>query len=101
MTRAIFNLRHKSLARANTIVLGSVVATVLLSHFPRVRPDAWIVIPAMLVVLGTLDTLRNIRPRWSFYHAGVILCVYMDLMAISLVLFFLFYPYLNLGARNI
>ena len=32
--------------------------------------------------------------RWSFYHGGVILCLYMDLMAITLVLFFLLYPYL-------
>ena len=101
MTRAIFNLRHKSLVRANTVVLGSVGASILLSHFPHVRPDLWIIIPAMLAMLGTVDTLRNIDRRWSLYHAGVILCVYMDLMAVSLVLFFLFYPFLNLGARNI
>jgi hypothetical protein len=34
------------------------------------------------------------RKRWSFYHGGVLLCLYMDLMAICLILFFLFYPYL-------
>jgi hypothetical protein len=34
------------------------------------------------------------RRRWSYYHAGVVLCIYMDLMAITLILFFLLYPYL-------
>jgi len=34
------------------------------------------------------------QPRWNFYHGGVILCIYMDLMAISLILFFLICPYL-------
>ena len=101
MTRAVFNLRHKSLARGNTVVLGSALAAILLSHFPQVRPDFWIAIPAVLAVLGTLDTVRNIGRRWSLYHAGVLLCVYMDMMATVLVLFFLFYPFLNLGARNI
>jgi hypothetical protein len=39
--------------------------------------------------------------RWSFYHAGVILSLYMDLMAITLVLFFLLYPYLvSLGSSR-
>jgi hypothetical protein len=34
------------------------------------------------------------RKRWSFYHGGVLLCLYMDLLAITLILFFLLYPYL-------
>ena len=52
-------------------------------------------LPALGALVGTADTLRCLRPRWSFYHAGVILCVYMDLMALSLVLFLLFYPYFS------
>ena len=45
-------------------------------------------------ILGTADTVRCIQRRWSFYHGGVLLCLYMDLMAITLVLFLLLYPYL-------
>jgi len=102
MTRAIFNPREKSLIRANVLVLGSTAAAILLSHFPRVRPDAWIVVPALLVLVGTADTFRHIiGGRWSFRHLGVLLCLYMDLMATFLVLFFLFYPYCNFGFRNI
>lgn len=33
------------------------------------------------------------RKRWGFYHGGVVLCIYMDLMALTLILFFLLYPY--------
>ncbi len=33
--------------------------------------------------------------RWNFYHGGVILCIYMDLMALGMILFFLLYPYIT------
>jgi hypothetical protein len=33
------------------------------------------------------------RTKWSWYHGGVVLLIYMDLMAISMILFFLLYPY--------
>ena len=32
------------------------------------------------------------RRRWNFYHGGVILCIYMDLMVLVLVAFLLLYP---------
>jgi hypothetical protein len=94
---ALFDLRQRSLARGNTVVLGSVLAAGALAHFPHVRPTLWVLAPAALVFAGTADTVRNIRPRWSFYHAGVMLCLYMDLMSIFLVLFFLIYPFLDFG----
>jgi len=31
--------------------------------------------------------------RWSFYHGGVLLCLYMDLLILTLVFFFLFFPF--------
>jgi hypothetical protein len=34
------------------------------------------------------------QPRWSFYHGGVVLLLFMDMMAICLILFFLLFPYL-------
>ena len=35
------------------------------------------------------------QSRWNWYHGGVILCVYMDLMALIIILFFLLYPYMH------
>jgi hypothetical protein len=32
------------------------------------------------------------QKTWNFYHGGVVLCLYMDLMVLIVILFFLFYP---------
>lgn len=91
---AVFNPRRRSLLRGNLLVLGSFAAAFRLSDFPHSRATLLLAIPAVLALLGAFDTIRCMQLRWSFYHAGVILCLYMDLMAISLILFFLFSPYL-------
>jgi len=44
-------------------------------------------------MLGMLDTLRCMRPKRDLYHAGVIMCLFMDLLALCLILFFLLFPY--------
>ncbi len=75
------------------LVWTSVIAAILLSNFPHNRATLLNIIPATVAVAGTLDTLRCIRRRWSFYHAGVIFCLYMDLMAVFIILFLLIYPY--------
>jgi hypothetical protein len=71
-----------------------VAAALLLSHFPHNHPTPLIVLPALVAILGMLDTVRCMQPRWNFYHGGVLLCIYMDLMAICLILFLLLYPYM-------
>jgi hypothetical protein len=88
-----FNPRTRSLARGNVLVLGSVFAAIPISHFPHIRPTLWLLLPALSSLIGTAETVRCIQRRWSLYHAGVILCIYMDLMGVSLVLFLLLYPY--------
>jgi hypothetical protein len=90
---ALFNLRVRSLARANIIVILSLAAATLLSRAPHLQANKLLVLPALGCLLGLAETVRCMRRRWSFYHGGVILCIYMDLMAITLVLFFLLYPY--------
>ena len=91
-TTAFFNPRMRSLPRGNLLVLGSLTAAMFLSHFPHLRANNWLVAPLLGIMLGTLDTLRCMRTRWNFYHGGVILCVYMDLMVLVLVAFLLLYP---------
>jgi hypothetical protein len=94
LSPAIFNIRLRSLARGNLIVLVSLVAATLISRAPHLRATPLLLLPTFGCLLGTADTVRCMRTRWSFYHGGVVLCVYMDLLAITLVLFFLLYPYL-------
>lgn len=94
MTPPIFNPRVRSLARGNIIVLTSLAIATLISKFPHLRATPWLVIPAFGCLVGMADTLRCVQQRWSLDHGGVLLCLYMDLLAIMLVLFFLLYPYL-------
>ena len=93
VTPAFLNPRVRSLARGNILVVGSLVAATLISGFPHMRTTPLLILPLLGSLLGTIDTIRCIRRRWSFYHGGVILCIYMDLMAVSITLFFLLYPY--------
>ena len=93
VTPAILNPRVHSLRRASVLVLGSLAIAIPLSHFPRIQRAPLLILPVLVAMVGTADTVRCIQRRWSFYHAGVILFIYMDLMTLMLMLFFLFYPY--------
>jgi hypothetical protein len=89
----ILNPRQKSLARGNVLVLGSLIIATLISHAPHLRPTLWLILPVLTMIVGTGETARCMQKRWSFYHGGVLLCIYMDLMALAMALFFLLYPY--------
>ena len=91
-TTTFFNPRFRSLPRGNLLVLGSVLAALLLSHFPHLEASPSLLLPLLGIALGTADTARCMRKRWNFYHGGVLLCMYMDLLALVLVLFLLLYP---------
>jgi hypothetical protein len=89
---ALTDWRQRSLVRANLLVLGSLLVSFWLSDFPHNRLNYWLAIPLLCAIAGTVDTCRNMRTRWSWYHGGVVLCAYMDLMAVLLIAFFLIYP---------
>ncbi len=88
-----FNWRYRSLLRGGILVLLSLGVSILLSGFPNNRQNPWIAVFAFIAIAGMTDHLRCMRTRWSWYHGGVILLVYMDLMALCMILFFLLYPY--------
>jgi hypothetical protein len=91
---AVFNLRRRSLLRGNLLVLGSFAVSFRLSDFPRTRATPLLISPAALAMFGMFDTLRCMQPRRNLYHGGVMLLLFMDMLAICLILFFLFFPYL-------
>jgi hypothetical protein len=91
---AFFHAGRPSLFRANTLVLGSFFATYLLAGFPRTAAHPLLLIPALLAAVGTVDTARCLTPRRDLHHAGIILCLFMDLLALTLIFFFLLFPYL-------
>ena len=89
-----FNPRFRSLGRGTVVVLASLVAAFMLSDFPQNQPTLLLAIPSITAMLGTADTIRCMQARWNFYHGGVVLCIYMDLMAVTMILFFFLYPYI-------
>jgi hypothetical protein len=90
---SFFNPRKQSLLRGILLVLISLFASIFLSGFPQVRATPVLVFPALAAAAGTADTVRCMQRRWSFYHGGVLLLIYMDLMALCMILFLLLYPY--------
>lgn len=95
MQYAIFNVRCKSLVRGTGLVLVSLVAALFCAGFPDVHPTLWVVLPAALATYGTWETSRCLRRQWSFYHGGVVLLLYADVLVVALILFLLFYPYMR------
>jgi hypothetical protein len=91
---AAFDFRRRSFARANLIVLGSFFVSFYLSGFPGNRPNILLIIPAITAAIGTIDTLRCLTPQRNLHHAGIILCLFMDLLVLTLIFFFLCFPYL-------
>ncbi len=77
------------------MVLASLLAAFLMAGWPDDRPSVKLLIPTLTAVLGTWDTVRCLRVHWDLYSGGVLLLIYMDIMALAMILFLLLYPYGN------
>jgi len=89
----LLNPRKGSPLRGTLVVLASLLIAFRIADFPRNRASLFLALPAAFAILGTIDTVRCMQRRWSFYHAGVILLIYMDLMALFMIFFLFLYPY--------
>lgn len=93
MRYAVFNIRARSLVRGTVLSLGSLVLAFSLGGFPNVHGTALMVVPVVLSGWGTWETTRCLQRRWSFYHGGVLLLLYADVLVLALAVFLLLYPY--------
>ena len=93
MVFSALNPRNRSLPRGPVLVVGSLVLAFSLAGFPDDRASLKLIIPTLLATLGTWDTIRCLQHRWSFYHGAVVVLIYMDIMALCMILFLLLYPY--------
>lgn len=93
MQHAVFHIRSRSLLRGTAIVLASLATALAFSGFPDLRPSPWMALPALGAFYGTWETTRCLRQQWSFYHFGVMLLLYADILILALMVFMLFYPY--------
>lgn len=89
----IFHLHQRSLLRGTLLALGSLWVSFRLSGFPEVHPCFWLILPLLATCAATWDTARCLQKRWSFYHGGVILLIYVDLMILLMISFLLLAPF--------
>lgn len=90
---SILQLRRKSLLRGTSLALASMLIALRISGFPQVHVCLWLILPLLAVCAAIWDTARCLQKRWNFYHGGVILLLYVDLMILLMISFLLLAPY--------
>lgn len=85
----LFRLRQRSLARGIVLSLGAMMASMRLAGFPRIEAlhgSPWQLALLPVALLGMMETARCLNRTWSFYHAGVLILLYTDLMILAMIL---------------
>ncbi len=91
----LFRIRQRSLSRGLTLSLGALAASMWLAGFPggeHLHASVWQFVPVLAAGCGMVETARCLGPRWSLYHAGVLILLYAELMILALAVFFWVYP---------
>jgi hypothetical protein len=91
--RTFVQPRNRSLSRGNVLVVSAIVLAYHWSGFPHCHASPLLFLPMIFSLLGAVDTARCMRKRWDFYHAGVLLLLYADLMTVAMLTFLCLYPY--------
>lgn len=92
---SVFRFRQKSLVRAVVLSLGAFAASLRLAGFPYIdhlHGSAWQILALAVAVWGMAETARCLQHRWSFYHAGVLLLLYSDLMILVAIVVLIIVP---------
>jgi CO dehydrogenase/acetyl-CoA synthase gamma subunit (corrinoid Fe-S protein) len=92
---SIFRLRQKSLVRAILLSLGAFAASLRLAGFPHIENihgSHWQILALLIAAWGMAETARCLQRRWSFYHAGVLILLYADLMILAAIVVMLSVP---------
>ena len=85
---SIFRLRQKSLPRAILLSVGAFFASLRLAGFPYIQNlhgSSWQFLALLVGAWGMAETARCLQRRWSFYHAGVMLLLYADLLILAAI----------------
>ncbi|MGA7339435.1 MAG: permease [Terracidiphilus sp.] len=85
---SIFRLRQRSLVRGILLSMGAFAASLRLAGFPHIEDihgSNWQILTLLVAAWGMAETARCLRRKWSFYHAGVLILLYSDLMILAAI----------------
>lgn len=92
---AFFRLRRRSLPRGIVLALVAFGTSLRLGGFPNLsalHASRWQICAALIAFWAMFETARCLGPRWSLYHAGVLLLLYTDLMILAMAVVLFLYP---------
>jgi hypothetical protein len=92
---AIFRLRQKSLVRGAALALGAFAVSLRLAGFPdlmHLHGSRWQLVCLVFAVWGMFEIARCLQRRWTFYHGGVLLLLYTNLIIMAMIVLFAIYP---------
>ena len=81
--------------RAVLLSLGAFAASLHLAGFPHIESlhgSYWQILALLVAVWGMAETARCLQRKWSFYHAGVLILLYSELMILAAIVVMLFAP---------
>jgi len=81
----ILNPARRSLLRSNVLVWASFWTAWPVYQDPSGIFASWMPLAAVVAILGTADTCRNLRKHRDLHHAGVLLMIWADLLAVTLL----------------
>lgn len=86
---SILQLRRRSLTRGVVLAVGAGAASLRLAGFPRIEAlhgSHWQMALLPAAFWGMMETARCLDRKWSWYHAGVLILLYSELMILALIL---------------
>ena len=92
---AIFRLRQKSLVRGVALSLGAFIASLRLAGFPHIENlhgSRWQLACLLFAAGGMIEIARCLQRKWNFYHGGVLLLLYTNLMILAMIGLLAIYP---------
>jgi len=75
--------------------VGAFAASLLLAGFPHVESlhgSRWQFTALLVAAWGMAETARCLQRRWSFYHAGVLILLYSELMIMASIVVLMAVP---------
>jgi CO dehydrogenase/acetyl-CoA synthase gamma subunit (corrinoid Fe-S protein) len=75
--------------------LGAFAASLRVAGFPNIselHSSRWQILALLVAAWGMAETARCLRRKWSFYHAGVLILLYADLMILACIVVLLVGP---------